>query len=242
MQKHTICLVTYLALVHLALAGVIFKFDVVQRLVEKVGLSESKHAQHFRKMMAFHRRIDACVPEDAVLFVGDSFIQSMCVSAVINRAVNFGIGGDTTAGVLKRLPEYTSIKKAKAVVLEVGYNDLRERENDEILQNYRYIIKLIPPSTPVLFCSVLPTDERSRQERYNERIDRLNCGIAEVCSMMDNCYFVDIASDLKDREGNLSSDYHEGDGIHLNIDGYEIFSQKLRPYFMRIRGTKALRR
>ena len=130
MQKHTIVLFIYLVLLHFVLIGLIVKFDAVQRMAQKFDLIESRHAWHYRQMLGFHRHIDACVPKGAVLFIGDSFIQSMCVAAITEKAVNFGIGGDTTEGVLKRLPRYTSIKRARAIVLAIGYNDLHELDND----------------------------------------------------------------------------------------------------------------
>lgn len=228
MQKHTIFVIVYLVVLHLLLAVTIVKFDTVQRLAEKLSFIESRHQWHYRQMMAFHRRIDTCVPERAVLFIGDSFIQGMCVAAISDRAVNFGIGGDTTEGVLKRLPDYTSLKRARAIVLAVGYNDLRERDNDAILKNCRDILRLIPEDVPILVCSVLPTDERCRQERYNKRIDILNLAVAEVCSSMKHCHFIDIATKLKDCEGNLSVHYHEGDGIHLNNEGYRIYNDAIK--------------
>ncbi|MEJ2703921.1 MAG: GDSL-type esterase/lipase family protein [Sedimentisphaerales bacterium] len=232
MQKLIVFLIGYCVFLHLVLAVFIVKFDALQRLSEKLGYAESRHAWHYRQMMALHRRIDACVPEGAVLFIGDSFIQGMCVAAITEKGVNFGIGGDTTTGVLRRLDEYTCLKKAKAVVLAVGYNDLRELDNDAIVANCREIFKLIPKNCPVLFCSMLPTDERYRHERYNDRIAKLNRSIANICSSIENTHFVDLTEKLMDTEGNLSLQYHEEDGVHLNGKGYSVYNETLRTSLM----------
>lgn len=207
---------------------VIIKFPSVVQSARRLGWLESSRTEHYKQMIAFHRRIDSIAPKGAVLFIGDSFIQSICVAAITEKAVNFGIGGDTTEGVLRRLPLYASIKKAKAIVLLVGYNDLRERDNNAIIANYREIFKRIPENCTILFCSVLPTDERCRPERFNDRITALNHLAAEMCSLRKGCYFLDMADGLTDSDGNLSRNFHEGDGIHLNSIGYKMFSQKLR--------------
>lgn len=36
-------------------------------------------AEHYKRMPAFQYRIDASVPKNAVLFVGDSLVQGMCL-------------------------------------------------------------------------------------------------------------------------------------------------------------------
>jgi len=100
MQRRALLLPIYLVWLHLALAVVLVKSDFVQRVAMKLGWSRSRPTGHYRQMLVFCRRVDTCAPDNAVLFVGDSFIQGMCVSAVADKAVNLGIGGDTIVGLL----------------------------------------------------------------------------------------------------------------------------------------------
>jgi len=238
MQKQTFLLAIYLVWLHLALAVVLVKSDFIQRVAMKLGWSESKwRVEHYKQMLSYHHLVDTCVPDDAVLFIGDSFIQGMYVSGIVDRAVNFGIGGDTTDGVLRRLPMYASFQRARAIVVAVGYNDLRERDNSQIVNNYREILSNVPENIAVLCCSILPTDERCRRQRYNGRIIELNRSVAEICSLTGNCHFIDLAEKLRDTEGNLSDNYHVGDGIHLNSRGYRICNEILQTRLARVRGN-----
>ncbi len=68
-------------------------------------------------------------PDKSVVFVGDSLTQSLYVDAVARPSVNYGIGGDTTVGVLGRLPEYRSILCASAVVMAIGVVYMKFRDN-----------------------------------------------------------------------------------------------------------------
>jgi lysophospholipase L1-like esterase len=156
----------------------------------------------------------------------------MCVSAVVDNGVNFGIGGDTTAGVLERLPTYKSLQNSKAVVLAVGFNDLRQCKNYEMLNNYRNILSEVPERPKVVVCSVLPIDENCRHERYNDRITKLNGSLEEMCLSIQNCKFLDLTDKLRDEQGNLSPEYHEGDGVHLNSKGYSIYNEALKASLM----------
>ena len=228
-------LISYVVFLHVLLVVILISSDSVrQRLTKGLGWRNPSHVDHYRRMTTFHRRVDASVPEGAVLFIGDSFVQSMCVAAVTERGVNFGIGGDTAEGVLKRLPEYTCLNKVSAVILAVGYNDLSIRDNDAILRIYRDILRLMPNNCLLLICSLLPIDERCRPEQYNNRINELNKVILHLCALNRNCHFVNLFYDLQDKDGNLGREYHIGDGIHLSPEGYRICIEKLRLYLFNL--------
>jgi lysophospholipase L1-like esterase len=145
--------------------------------------------------------------------------------------VNYGIGSDTTLGVLKRLPDYRSIDRASVVLLAIGINDMKRRSNDEILENYRLIIEKIPKTTPIVFSAVLPLDEESREERQGRNQDRiklLNSSIQKLANTSSRVFFVDAGSLLVDASGNLADKFHDGDGVHLNSKGNEIWINALR--------------
>lgn len=228
-------LILYIIGIHMLLAAVIVKSDFKQRVQAKMGaLAEapSEITDHYRQMMYFHKRMDGNVPEGAVVFIGDSITQGLCVSAVISPSVNYGIGNDTTLGVLKRLPAYRSIDRASVVVLAIGINDINIRSNDEILENYRLIIDHIPKRTPIVLSAVLPIDEALKgqewQGRNDERIKRLNAGIQRLANADRRTFFVDAGPLLVDASGDLADQYHDGDGVHLNSQGNSIWINALR--------------
>ena len=103
--------------------------------------------------------IDPNVPSGSAIFIGDSITQGLCVSAVFTPSVNYGIGSDTTLGVLKRIPKYQSLNRASMVILEVGVNDLKRRKDEEILSNYSSILKLLPSHLSVIISGILPVNE-----------------------------------------------------------------------------------
>ena len=160
----------YLLCIHILLAVVLLKSDFVFRVQNKlgIGIQQARTLEltpHYHRMLGYHKRMDGNVPDRAVIFIGDSLTQGLCVSAVAVPSVNYGIGSDTTVGVLQRLSEYRSIDRAAAVVIAIGINDLRRRSDAEILDNYETILARIPESIPVIASAVLPVDEPVRQSR-----------------------------------------------------------------------------
>jgi len=107
---------------------------------------------YYNAVLATHLLNDHQVPHGAVLFFGDSLTEHLDVPQVIPQGVNFGISKDTTSGLLKRLPLYDSIKRARAIVLAIGVNDLAISKVavPTVLTNYQVIISQLPSTIPVL--------------------------------------------------------------------------------------------
>jgi lysophospholipase L1-like esterase len=227
-------LLAYLVCIHLLLVGVLITSDFLPRVVRRLGLpwsTQSELTPFYRRMLEHHKRMDNRVPDGAVLFIGDSIVQGLYVEAVASPAANYGIGGDTTVGVLRRLPGYASLHRAGAAVIAVGVNDFGRRGNDAIVQNWAAILDALPPRLPVIVSAVLPVDEHASQAMrgWNSRIRALNTSLQSLCrTRTDHCLYVDAGQSLADPEGGLSARYHEGDGLHLNAAGYDVWIRELK--------------
>jgi len=209
----------YLVTLHVIVGVVVVKTDIVQYVQAQLGVEVMgpELTPHYETMLAFHQRVDANLPSGSILFIGDSITQGLAVTAIHPQSVNFGIGGDTTFGVLNRLPHYTSVAKSKLIVIAVGINDLKRRKDDEIIENYKKVAGLIPDEIPVLFSGVFPVDEvRSDLIGYNARINRINRRLNKLCVDSPRLYYFSMSDFVQDSNGELDDDYHIGDGIHLN--------------------------
>jgi lysophospholipase L1-like esterase len=235
--------ITYVVALHLLLALVLLKSDFLARVQWKLNtLGKPQPAKetpeitpHFHRMLRYHSRMDGNVPEQAIVFIGDSIMQGLCVTAIGHPSVNYGIGSDTTAGVLQRLPEYESIARASVVVLAIGVNDMKRRPNADILRNISAIVERIPDTVPVIISALLPLNEEARQKRVPnwtgaslERINALNNDLSQLERSRGVLEFVNAGPDLVDETGNLSATLHDGDGVHLNAAGNAIWIEHLK--------------
>ena len=185
---------------------------------------------HHERMLRFHIRMESNVPDGAVVFIGDSLVQGLATDAVAVPSVNFGIGGDTTQGVLARLPSYDVLQRAAVIVMAIGVNDMKYRDNDAIRDNYLKILDALPSAIPVVWSAVLPVSEPFKLSPHitNTRINSLNRQLEALCARDSRCHFVPAGAALVDKRGNLLGSVHEGDGIHLNGAGNRIWIQALR--------------
>jgi len=223
-------LTLYVVLLHGLLFIVLWKCDFLGKVLERMSVrkAEPEVSECYRTTLAFQLRQDGCTPAGSVLFFGDSLIQGLCVSAVAERGVNFGIGKDTTAGLLRRIVLYRSMSEARAIVLAVGTNDIPTRMDSEILKDYGEILARLPKGTRKIVCAVFPADESAEKKRNNARISGLNDKLRSLCGTMVRCRFLNSSQDLMDTRGNLKGVYHEGDGLHLNASGYGVWIRDLK--------------
>ncbi len=219
-------------MIHVVILVVLSTSNFIDRVQYKLGLETNgpELTKHYNEMLAYHKRMDGNIPPGAIIFIGDSLTQSLAVTAITSFGVNFGIGRDTSIGVIHRINQYTSIKDSKIVVIAIGLNDLTRREPCDIIQNYNKIIDSLPKCVQVIFSGVHPVDEGVRlvQGRNNNRINKLNTGLKELCARVKNAHFVNVTNVLSDETGNLSNKYHVGDGVHLNTKGYSHWIRELR--------------
>lgn len=224
----TIAMITYLVLLHVVI-GVLLS-GRGRRLVPALSSQDqSLKRDYFQSQMTtFHRRIDEMAQPRSVIFIGASEIQGIDVGQICDRALNFGIGGDTTEGVLRRLPVYASLATARAVVLSIGYNDLGRTHNQDVLFNIETILERIPSDLPVFLCPITMVDENLIKHVNNDRIGEFNQALSKLGRRFDNVVFVEVSQELSGKELSSKTRILEKDGCHLNLQGRRIWSEAVR--------------
>lgn len=179
-----------------------------------------------------------------IVFVGDSITDFFRLNEYFHGiyVINRGISGDTTDGVLKRLPESVFQLSPSKVFLMIGTNDLPEKKNDQdIVNNIRKIITEIRdkcPNTKIYLESIYPVSNARHKKikrfivskRNNERIMRINQSLEALAHEKEISY-IDVYSRLVDETGNLRLEYTV-EGLHLTVSGYRVVAEVLKPYVM----------
>lgn len=216
----------YVVFIHFFLAFVLVKSDFIERVRNKCCAEPIEITRHYRTMLGNHIRIDKSLTDGFVVFIGDSHTQGLATSEVAMRAVNWGIGNDTTVGVLERLSYYESLSRASAIVLAIGYNDLRFRDNPEIISNLDLIISRLPSSIPIIVNAIHPVGVEKGSETQ-KRIMEINSNIKQIVNRYSNVTHLDAFQEHLTDNGFLRSDLLVGDDVHLSKEGYEIWIDKL---------------
>jgi lysophospholipase L1-like esterase len=176
----------------------------------------------------------------AVVFLGDSITQQwgsgLDAAFPGVKTANRGISGDTTRGVLLRLPEDVLALEPRAIVLLIGTNDLEEGATPEMaagnLKLMLAAMKRHSPRMPIILCQVFPSSEKMR--RPAGTIRALNSLYLAAVKGDAQVIPVDTWSLFADANGNARVSEFP-DLLHPNDAGYAKWAAALRPVFARLR-------
>jgi len=177
-----------------------------------------------------------------IIFLGDSITDLYKLDKFYSdlplATYNRGIGGDVTQGVIDRLETSVFALAPSKIVLMIGTNDIDlGKSNQYILDNYKTILQAFKdrlPNTEVFCMSVISqntTFPQNTPENIGSKIAKIkevNAGISAFCDDYGYTY-IDLFSQLVDENEILISSYTM-DGLHINDDGYTIWTNLLKPY------------
>lgn len=186
----------------------------------------NKQNDYFRKMKNI---------ENATIFIGNSLTEKFDLSQLNNSsAINMGISSDYTEGVLKRV-QNISHHRPKKIFIEIGINDiLAEVDFDEVKQNCIEIISVIKrnsPSTKIYIQNLLPVNFKNgffvNCQKANVQIIEMNSFLKKLC-LKNNLEYIDLHFGF--RKNGVLNPSLTTDGVHLNKDGYSLWTKIIYPY------------
>jgi lysophospholipase L1-like esterase len=161
-----------------------------------------------------------------IVFLGDSQTANCEWDELFAGAVNRGIGGDTSAGLVKRISAVTQLQP-RAVFLMIGANDFaRGVQPKETADNIRLAVAKIresSPGTEVYIQSITPT-WRVERNRFAKQVNQIIASMADGKTLS----YLDFYRSFLD--GEILNPKYSYDGIHLNGAGMMVWKQLLTPY------------
>jgi lysophospholipase L1-like esterase len=170
----------------------------------------------------------------AVVFLGDSITQSwgggLGAAFPGVKVANRGISGDTTRGVLLRLPEDVLVLDPAAVVLLIGTNDLEEGATPEVIAgNLRLIVASLEqhdPRLPIVLCQVFPSS--ATMKRPADQIQAVNALYRAVVKNDPRVTYLETWPLFAGPDGDATLAEFP-DLLHPNEVGYAKWAAALRP-------------
>lgn len=175
------------------------------------------------------------------VFFGDSLTELCDISKYYPDipALNRGISGDTTSGMLKRVESNIVAIEPSTVVFLGGINDIGSGAKVEnIASNIDKILSVLTENLPecrIFVESLYPVNSHKKPaflnavgRRSNEAVLALNALLPDICDKYGVTY-IDLHDLLTDDDGNLDKHYTM-DGLHINSKGYEIVTAEITKY------------
>lgn len=171
--------------------------------------------------------------EGKVLFIGSSSIrmwkslaEDMAPHAVINR----GFGGSQIEDSIHFADRIIIPYRPSAIVLYAGDNDIAHGKSPErVARDFKRFHALIQrelPGTPVYFISIKPS--RRRWEMWPDMLKANNL-IERYCVASKQAVYLDCASPMLDKSGEVMDSIFLEDMLHMNAEGYAIWTSVIKP-------------
>lgn len=176
------------------------------------------------------------------LFVGDIFTQDLKASERFS-GYHLAVSGETdltSYDLLDNLRKYVYNFNPSKVIIQVGITDFIRVDNEEdlkIAENIKNIIKEIKANRPyaeIYIMSIYPindSDDDKVQYKlvknlYNEKIEKVNSEIKEVCKN-NSVTYIDAHTALLDSDKKMLNIDYTSDGLHLSDEGYKVVARKI---------------
>ncbi len=183
-------------------------------------------------------------PKNSIMFMGSSSIrlwntleEDMRPFPVIQR----GYGGAHFRDLIYYTDRILANHSIEMLVCFVA-NDIKVAPEDEspkkVLRLVKYVIKQIRAKhsdIPILFVEITPTS--SRWKKWTE-IQELNRLIEHHCKTDDKLHFISTANHFLNPDGRPNDELFIEDRLHLNPQGYTIWSKLIKDEIKRVKGIR----
>ncbi len=180
-------------------------------------------------------------PHDAILFVGSSTIVGWDLKKCFpNRVtINRGFGGSEIADATYYAERIVFPYAPKVIVFYSGDNDIANKNTaGQVLEDFKEFVSTVRkklPDTPIIALSIKPSIAR---RQFLDTMREANRLLADYCKSDSALRFVDVFPDMLDAAGEPRADLLREDKLHMNDQGYALFSSRVDAVLTEVLGAR----
>jgi lysophospholipase L1-like esterase len=209
--------------------------SVIVTVASPVGADEPNGFARWEEAISAFEKQDRKQPrpKDAVLFVGSSSIRLWKLSEYFpkEKLINRGFGGSEIADSNHFADRIILKHQPHTIVLYAGDNDIAKGKTvKRVTADFRTFMKTVREKLPqanILFIAIKPSIKRWN---LSETMLAANREIQSICDDNDRLSFVDIWKPMLGDDGRPRAELFAKDGLHLNSDGYKLWTKVLNPH------------
>ncbi|NOY59434.1 MAG: hypothetical protein GXO75_10990 [Calditrichaeota bacterium] len=187
----------------------------------------------FLKEIDSFRQWDAknAVPERPVLFIGSSSIRKWKTHNFFPDLplVNRGFGGAHISDMLYFIQDIAlKYQKPSCIIFYCGDNDIAGGKSPQrILSDYKKFFRAVHakfPDVPFIYIPIKPSLNRWTLWGQMKKANELIRAYSDRNKLL---FYADTATPMIGRDGSPKKDLFVSDGLHLNADGYKLWTKIL---------------
>lgn len=167
-----------------------------------------------------------------ILFVGSSSIRlwdtEKCFPGM--GIINRGFGGSQMVDSVYYAPRIVLPYQPKTIAVYAGDNDIQSGKTPQaVLKDFQQFVKIVHqslPETRIIYIAIKPSISRW------DKVDRMreaNRAIRKFAEATEGVEFADIDTPMIGEDGRPRPSLFLDDGLHLNEEGYALWTKILRP-------------
>jgi lysophospholipase L1-like esterase len=174
-----------------------------------------------------------------VLFLGSSSIRLWDTAKAFSEVptINRGFGGSQIADSVRFADRIAIPYKPRLIVFYAGDNDLAlGKSAEQVVVDYKALVVKIRaqlPETRMAFISIKPCPFRWKLFEMQQTANRL---IEAFTKTDKRLAYIDVVKPMLDADGQPRQELFQNDGLHLNADGYELWTRTVAPYLQEEQG------
>ncbi len=177
-------------------------------------------------------------PMGEIVFTGSSsifFWDSLTADMEPLHAINRGFGGSQLSQVDEYASRIVIPYRPRAVVVYAGENDMSwpwSKSSDTVLKDLQQFIQMVHtalPDTWIYYVSMKP--DPARWGNWPTLADA-NRKIEFYCRTQDRVTFIDVSRAMLDEHGKVRAGLFKRDGLHMNAEGYALWTSIIKPVLM----------
>ena len=197
---------------------------------------EVKQSDRWEKDIQAFERQDrmAPPPKGSVMFMGSSSIRYWDVAKSFpeTKVLNRGFGGSQIADSVRYVERLIS-HEPRLIVFYAGDNDIAGGKSaEQVLKDFQALVTKVNdrlPRTRIAFISIKPSPSRLNQMETQRKANKL---IEDFIQTDKRLSYIDVVAPMLDQDGKPRAELFREDKLHLNADGYKLWTEVVGPYLV----------
>ncbi|WP_442483647.1 SGNH/GDSL hydrolase family protein [Aeoliella sp. SH292] len=169
-----------------------------------------------------------------VVFVGSSSIRlwdlEKSFSGMDPMPLNRGFGGSVMSDTVRNAELLVLKHKPRLILVYAGDNDIANGKTaEQVADDFAKLVEIVHkdlPDTRIAYIAIKPSLSRWK---LADKMQDANARIAKQCEESEQLTFIDVWQPMLDAEGQPRGELFREDGLHLNDEGYELWTSVVKP-------------
>ena len=170
--------------------------------------------------------------KNGLLFIGSSSIRLWPTNKYFSgNIINRGFGGSHLSDIIFYFDEIVSKYQPRMIFIYAGDNDIADKKSPMmLLDDFKIFADLVNKKIDECLIVFIPIKPSPSRWGFWEKMKKANSFIKDYAKNNEKVFYIDTATPMIGKNGKPKSDLFVKDSLHLNSNGYDLWSSKVNSF------------